>query len=107
MVVITQIRVCHVGACSAPISPMLSREGVCLTHYLDDVFTRVSAIQARCEQSEFPDARTVNWLRRQGDLAVTLLSGEGPGSAEDRSRLLDLLLCLANLHESLRRPQFP
>jgi len=107
VVVIAQIRVCRIGACSAPIPLTLVRQGVCLAHYLDEVFTRISAVQERCRQNELPDARTLGWLREQGDLAVTLLSGDGPDSSEDRARLLELLLCLANLHESMRRPQTP
>lgn len=102
MVVIAQIRACRVGACSAPIPASLTRQGACLAHYLDEVFTRISAVQERCRQKELPDSRTVNWLSQQGDLAVTLLSGDGPHSSEDRARLLELLLCLANLHESMR-----
>ena len=105
MVVATQIRMCRMGACSTPIPSALARHNVCLTHYLDEVFTRVSAIQALCERGEHPDSRSLNWLSQQGDLAVTLLSGDGPSSQDDRTRLLDLLLCLANLHESLRRSQ--
>lgn len=107
MGVITQVRVCRIGACSAPIPPTLTRHGVCLSHYLDEVFTRISAVQERFQQGELPDSRTLNWLTIQGDLAVTLLSGDGPDSSDDRTRLLELLLCLANLHESLRRPQSP
>jgi len=107
VVVMTQVRVCRIGACSAPIPPTLTRHGACLTHYLDDVFTRVSAIQEGCRQGEPPDSRTISWLTQQGDLAVTLLSGDGPASSEDRARLLELLLCLANLHESLLRRQSP
>lgn len=104
VVVTTQIRVCRIGACSESIPPSLTRSGVCLMHYLDEVFTRVSAVQARCQQGELPDSRTLKWLGQQGDLAVKLLSGEGPDASEERTRLLELLLCLANLHESLRRP---
>lgn len=107
MVVTTQLRVCRIGACSSPIPLGLNRHGVCLNHFLDEVFTRVSAIEERCRQSELPDSRTLTWLRQQGDLAVTLLSGDAPESSEDRARLLELLLCLANLHESLRRLQSP
>ena len=103
MVVATQVRACRVGACSTPIPQTLSRQGVCLTHYLDEVFTRLSAVEERCRQNEFPDARTLTWLRQQGDFAVTLLSGDVPDYSKDRTRLLELLLCLANLHESLRR----
>ncbi len=82
--------------------------GVRLTHYLDDMFTRdFRRSEERCRQGEPPDGRTLNWLSQQGDLTVTLLSGDGPESSEDRSRLLELLLCLANLHESLRGRQSP
>jgi hypothetical protein len=102
VVVITQTRACRVGACSAAIPASLARQGTCLAHYLDEVFTRISAVQERCRQKELPDSRTLNWLSQQGDLAVTLLSGDGPESSEDRARLLELLLCLANLHESIR-----
>ena len=105
MAVTTQVRACRIGACSEPIPLMLSRHGVCLTHYLDEVFTRISAIEERCRHREVPDSRTLTWLTQQGDLAVSLLSGDGPNSSEDRARLLELLLCLANLHESLRRLQ--
>ena len=103
MAVVTQIRVCRIGACSAPIPVALNRQGVCLAHHLDEVFTRVSAVQERCRQGEPPDTRTANWLSHQGDLAVTLLSGDAATSSEERTRLLDLLLCLANLHECLRQ----
>jgi len=101
--IVTQIRVCRIGACSAPVPIPLHRQGVCLTHHLDEIFTRVSAVQERCQQGESPDSRTVSWLGQQGDLAVTLLSGDGATPSEERTRLLELLLCLANLHECLRR----
>ena len=107
VVVSTQVRACRVGACSAPIPATLLRHGVCLGHYLDDVFTRISAVQERANQNELPDSRTLTWLRQQGDFAVALLSNNSPEITEDRSRLLELLLCLANLHESLRRLQSP
>lgn len=103
MAVLTQIRVCRIGACSTPIPAALNRQGVCLAHHLDEVFTRVSAVQERCRQGEAPDTRTVNWLGQQGDLAVTLLSGDAATSSEERTRLLELLLCLANLHECVRQ----
>ena len=105
LVVTTQVRACRIGACSTPIPPTLTRQGVCLAHYLDEVFTRISAVEERSRQKELPDSRTLTWLRQQGDLAVKLLSGDSPDSSEDRTRLLELLLCLANLHESLRRAQ--
>jgi hypothetical protein len=102
VVVATQIRMCRIDACSAPIPSELGARGTCLEHYLNEVFTRVSAIQVCVGQGEAPNSRTVTWLRQQGDLAVRLLSGDGGLAQDDRTRLLDLLFCLTNLHESLR-----
>jgi len=102
VVVATQVRVCRIDTCSAPIPAELGRQGTCVGHYLDEVFTRVSATQACIQEGESPNARTVTWLRQQGDLAVRLLSADSGLTQDDRTRLLDLLFCLTNLHESLR-----
>jgi len=44
------------------------------------------------------------WLKAQGDFAVKLLaSSELIQTPEQRGRLLELLLCLANTHEHMRQ----
>ena len=56
-----------------------------------------------CQQSQFLSPETIDWLIEQGDLAVRLLSEKGMAKfSEERSKLLELLLCLANVQEYVR-----
>ena len=98
-----QSRACRTAACSAPIPPGLGRHGVCLGHYLEDAFTRVAQTLELCQQSQPLDSETIDWLIEQGDLAVRLLSEDSMAKlSEERTKLLELLLCLANVQEYLR-----
>ncbi len=100
-----QSRACQTAACSAPVPPGLIRHGVCLSHYLDDAFTRVARTLERCQHGHPLDSGTLEWLTDQGDLAVRLLSQDGMGMAKlsgERTKLLELLLCLANVQEYVR-----
>jgi hypothetical protein len=98
-----QSRACQTAACSAPVPPGLLRHGVCLSHYLDDAFTRVARTLQLCQQGQPLDSGTLVWLTEQGDLAVRLLSQDALGQYSDqRSKLLELLLCLANVQEYIR-----
>jgi hypothetical protein len=70
---------------------------------LDDAFTRVAQTLALCQLGQPLGTETVDWLIEQGDLAVRLLSGGGMAkSSEERAKLLELLLCLANVQEYVR-----
>jgi hypothetical protein len=98
-----QSRACQTAACSAPVPHGLIRHGVCLSHYLDDAFTRVSRTLELCQQGHPLDSGTLDWLTEQGDLAVRLLSQDGLAQfSNQRSELLELLLCLANVQECVR-----
>jgi hypothetical protein len=98
-----QSRACQTAACSALVPPSLIRHGVCLNHYLDDAFTRVSRTLELCQQGHPLDSSTLEWLTDQGDLAVRLLSQDGMTKvSSERVKLLDLLLCLANVQEYIR-----
>jgi hypothetical protein len=82
----------------------LGAHGVCLSHYLDEAFTRVSAALNSCSRGQRLDPPTANWLRAQGDFAVQLLASGGAGiSNEQRGRLLEFLLCLANAQDYIRK----
>jgi hypothetical protein len=76
---------------------------VCLNHYLGDAFTRVAQTLELCQQGQPLDRETIDWLIEQGDLAVRLLSEKGMAKlSQDRAKLLELLLCLANVQEYVR-----
>lgn len=98
----SQIRMCRIDTCSEPIPLPLSQQGVCLLHYLDRAFTKVDEALALCQRGGTPDAATLDWLLIQGDFAVGLLSKGTARSSEQRGRLLEFLLCLANVRECMR-----
>ena len=103
MVVSTPVRVCRTDTCSDPVPPVLSRHGICFTHFLDDAFTGATKVLESCQRGLNVSTRTVNWLREQGDLAVKLLSSGSAEEPDERSRLLELLLCLANVQDCLKK----
>jgi hypothetical protein len=81
----------------------LAQYGVCLSHYLDDAFSQAAGALRTCQQGQPLDPRTVDWLLEQGDFTVQLLAKASTmQSLEQRSRMLELLLCLTNVHEYLR-----
>lgn len=96
-------RICQIDACNEHVPPALARQGVCLSHYLDDAFTRTSAALKLCQQGRPLDPREVDWLVAQGDFTVQMLSKQSNlSSLQQRSRVLELLLCLTNVQEYLR-----
>jgi hypothetical protein len=101
--VVWQSRACQTAACSAPVPASLTGHGVCLSHYLDSAFTRVTRTLQLCQQGQPLDSRTLEWLTDQGDLAVRLLSQDSLAKfSDERAKLLELLLCLANVQEYVR-----
>lgn len=99
----TLVRACQIDACSERVPPSLSQQGVCLTHYLDEAFTRIASALALSRRGQSLDSRTLDWMTKQGDFVVRQLSNGSHHSSDERSRLLELLLGLANLHEYARR----
>jgi hypothetical protein len=105
---LTQTRACQVGACSVRVPVTLTEHGVCLGHYLEDAFARVSSALEMRRRGKALDGRTIAWLQAQGDFVVQLLSKDSAAqTAEERTRLLELLLCLANVQEYSRQKAGP
>ena len=96
-------RHCQIDACCKPVPTVLAQQGVCLDHYLDEAFTQTAAALRLCQQGQPLDPRTIDWLLAQGDFTVQLLAkSNNMQSLQQRSRVLELLLCLTNVHEYLR-----
>jgi hypothetical protein len=75
---------------------------------LEDAFARVSSALEMRRRGKVLDARTIAWLQAQGDFVVQLLSKDSVAqTAEERTRLLELLLCLANVQEYSRQNAGP
>ena len=99
----SQNRTCQIDACSERVPVTLVQRGICLRHYLDEAFTRAAAALQTCQKGQPLDSRTLDWLLAQGDFTIRLLSKESHlQSLEQRSRLLELLLCLTNVQEYVR-----
>lgn len=96
-------RNCQFDACCKPVPGVLGQHGVCLDHYLDEAFTQTADALRLCQQGEPLESRTIEWLLAQGDFTVHLLAkSSNMQSLQQRSRVLELLLCLTNVHEYLR-----
>jgi hypothetical protein len=75
---------------------------------LEDAFVRVSSALELRRRGKALDMRTTAWLQAQGDFVVQLLSKDSATqTAEERTRLLELLLCLANVQEYSRQNAGP
>ena len=91
---------CKNGDCNRDVLPTLAAQGVCLEHYLATAFDRLSTALELCHNGRPVDPNAVDWLFSQGEFAAqTLAQGDGASDPLERTRLLELLLCLANLHE--------
>jgi len=98
--VVTRSVSCQIAGCQRDVLASLSAQGVCLGHYLEMVFVRLETALDLCQRSKPVDFALLDWLFSQGDFAAQALAkGGGAIDPTERTRLLELLLCLANLHE--------
>ncbi len=93
-------RGCRINRCDEQVPPVLASEGLCLDHFLDQSFTRADFALEVCHRGEAIDRATLDWLL--ADAHVTLNALSESSEARDlarQSRILELLLCIANLNE--------
>lgn len=76
------------------------RAQVCLDHFLDEAFLRTDQALARCREGGSLTKENLEWLLSDALATVKNLeeSADEP-QPEQRDRMLELLLILANLHE--------
>ena len=99
-------RTCSARGCNLQVPVTLASQGFCLDHYLQESFKKLdlAADHTRCGQGV--DRDTLDWLLVQVDCIVETVAGETAASdPEKNSRLLELLLAIANLHEYARQRQ--
>jgi hypothetical protein len=91
---------CRRSPCSNLIPPSLATEKVCLGHFLDEAFSRAGEAMERCREGRPIDSKRLERLLADALAIVTNLEeGAGEPNPEERDRMLDLLLSLANVHE--------
>jgi hypothetical protein len=98
------LRVCGIPGCGRKVALVIAEGGLCLTHFLDHAFDHASAALAYSRRSLPLDASTLDCLLDDANLAAQLLT-ETPDPLEiaPRERILEFLLCVANLHEYAAR----
>ena len=91
---------CRRPGCANSLPPGLASEQFCLDHFLDEAFLRTDETLERAHRGEKLDPHDLEWLLSDA-LAIVknLEDGAGDPNPDQRDRMLELLLILANLHE--------
>jgi len=88
------------GACGNAIPAALASEQLCLDHFLDEAFVRTDEALNRCRQGRPLAKADLEWLLADALATVKNLEEQANDpNFEQRDRMLELLLILANLHE--------
>jgi hypothetical protein len=91
---------CNRAGCANPIPAALAGARLCLDHFVDEAFVRTDSALSRCREGQSIDPDGLQWLLSDA-LAIVknLEEGADEPKPEQRDRMLELLLILANLHE--------
>ncbi len=91
---------CHRAGCAKAIPTALIGVQLCLDHFVDEAFIRTDQALSRCREGRSIDSEGLQWLLSDA-LAVVknLEEGADEPKPEQRDRMLELLLVLANVHE--------
>lgn len=96
----TAITTCRREGCPSAIPPGLTTEQLCLDHFLDEAFVRTDNALQSCRQGRSLNQGSLDWLLSDALAVVKHLeeSADEP-NPDQRDRMLELLLILANLQE--------
>ncbi len=91
---------CQRPGCAKPSPTALASARLCLDHFLDEAFLRTDQALTRCREGDALTKESLEWLLSDALATVKNLedSADEP-QPEQRDRMLELLLILANLHE--------
>ena len=91
---------CQKAGCANSIPIALAGSQLCLDHFVDEAFIRTDQALSHCREGRAIDSDRLQWLLSDA-LAVVknLEEGADEPKPEQRDRMLELLLVLANVHE--------
>jgi hypothetical protein len=96
----TQPASCRRSGCANSVPAALANERICLDHFLDDAFVRTDQTFDQCREGRALNPADVEWLLSDALAVVKNLEEKaGDPEPEQRDRMLELLLRVANLHE--------
>lgn len=91
---------CRRAQCANLIPTSLASEQLCLDHFLDEAFVRTDQTLGRCREGHSVNPVDLDWLLSDALAIVKNLEEQAAEPNPDqRDRMLELLLILANLHE--------
>jgi hypothetical protein len=91
---------CRKSGCPGAIPVGLLTEQLCLDHFLDEAFVRTDYALQRCRQGFSLEPTSLEWLLSDALAVVKNLEEDADHpNPEQRDRMLELLLILANLQE--------
>ena len=94
--------ICPRPACAKSVPSALATEQLCLDHFLDEAFLRTNQALDKCHRGVPCDPKGLEWLLADALAIVkSLEESAGDPNPEQRDRMLELLLTLANLHEDV------
>jgi hypothetical protein len=93
-------RRCRSEGCAGEVLPPLASEGVCLEHYVELVVRRADQVRQQCLKAQPVDEETLDWLLSDAPHTIqSLSSGANAENSTESEKILELLLCLANLQD--------
>jgi hypothetical protein len=98
------VQVCRIAGCGCGVAPAIAGQDLCMTHFLDQAFDHASAGLAFSKQSLPVDQGTLACLQDEAQIAAHLLTEPSdPLGTAPHERILEFLLCVAQLHEYAAR----
>jgi len=99
----TPSHTCHCQGCRVEVPEGFNEKGLCLEHYLHDATRKLEAATDNFRRGRDVDNETFHWLLAQLDFVLETIGDESSSlGADNRSKLLELLLGIANLNEFVR-----
>jgi hypothetical protein len=91
---------CQRAGCANSLPMALAGVRLCLDHFVAEAFVRTDQALSQCREGRAIDSDKLQWLLSDA-LAVVknLEEGADEPMPEQRDRMLELLLVLANVHE--------
>jgi len=91
---------CRVSRCEQAVPLALAGESLCLDHFLDHAFVQADAAYEQCCRGADVDPEMLEWLLANAHVTLKALSQSGAEhDINYQTRILELLLCVANLNE--------
>ncbi len=92
--------------CAVELRPTLDGSRANLDEYIEEASQRLAILTNRVQQGDGVDWEARTWLLSQVEFVVDTIGDEKLQLSEDlQSRLLQLLLAIANLNEEVRRQE--